>query len=117
MAQDGVEHDLRAVQVRAQAPQRLVNDCVHADGRCQMEHAVAIGYQAVDQSLVEHRSADEPEACAIQQRQQIDRRACGQIVEGEDRVAPIQQGFTKMRANESSPARDQCPHVALDIAI
>jgi hypothetical protein len=58
---DGVEHDLRSADVRAQRTEGLIDDELHADGGREVDDDLTFGNELVDEELVQDAPEDELE--------------------------------------------------------
>src|SRR5439155_16163289 len=106
-----LEHDLRAADVREQRAERVLQHVLHAHGGGQVEHAIALGDDTVDERGVHHAPLDEAEAGMALEGTQVFETTGGQVVQGPHFVSSLEELLREMGPDEAGTSCDQYPHL------
>ena len=104
------EHDLGAVHVRLDRPDRRLDDELDADGGGEMEHDVGAIDQLGRQRLVHHRVDDVVEAGTALEVGDVVHRTRRQVVDDDHAVALREERLGQMRSDEPGAAGEQRLH-------
>jgi hypothetical protein len=106
-----IEHVLGAMDVRAQAGERLVDDEPHSHGGGEVEHPVGAAHRLVDCLAVEHGSVDDGEAGLLLGVLKVVGAARRHVVEHDYLVACSEQVLNEVTADEPGSAGDCALHL------
>ena len=112
MAPGGLEHDVRAVDVDADALDGAVPDDEGTDRGGEVEDGVGARHQVVDQVGVEHRAAVERQRRVVRHGPEVLGRPGAEVVERDDLVVGPQEVLHQVGADEAGGAGDERPHHA-----
>ena len=102
-----LEHNFRPTDVGREAFKRPFDNQVDADCCRQMDDVVAPAYDIIDERFVKNRTEDELHIGAACVLAKVVVTACGEVVQNDDRVAPLDKRVDEVRANKSSSTRHQ----------
>jgi len=79
-------------------------------GGSEVEHAVALGDEPVDQRRIHDAALEEAEPRVQLERREVLEATCGQVVQCPDLMSSLEQFFGEMGPDEAGTSCDQDPH-------
>src|SRR5262249_39837144 len=106
----GLEHVLGASDVGQERAERILKDELDAHGRGEVINEIDAVRELLDQRRIHHRAFDEMEARFVLQIFEVAYASRGEVIDCPNLVAPRDQGFNQVRANEACTPSDQYSH-------
>ena len=102
-----LEHGLGSAEVRDEGVHRLLDDQPHADRRREVVDDIALVHELVDDRRLQDGVDDQVEVAPAVQVLDVLKRPGGEVVEGVDLPALVEEAFAEMGADEPGAAGDE----------